>query len=287
MAFLNKQEDVIDIKLTSYGKKMLSKGLFRPVFYGFYDDDVIYKVPEEQQNSCQDRIKQDLVIRTLAEAVGVENRFEIQGKKILEGESSLYEQMEESPDPISNGKLVQYELSCQNLQTQKSPSFNLKVHDKAKIDTDLSTLSLSSSGGFYNIPQLVITPEYTTVIDRISSQNLPDNLMNTPETLPFDLMSTDIEFLDGSKIKVIEDKIIISLIENNVPYSNENFEIEVYEVLDENDKEQNIQLETLEDIAKFFTIKTDESIDNYYSHRNERNTGLFGSSGPQENMSDE
>ena len=42
MKFLDGKEQVIDIQLTSYGKYLLSKGKFRPHFYSFYDDGVLY-----------------------------------------------------------------------------------------------------------------------------------------------------------------------------------------------------------------------------------------------------
>jgi hypothetical protein len=62
MEFFNRKEEVIDIQLTQYGKHLLSKGKFRPVFYAFYDDDVIYDVKftngdGENQKVIEDRIK--------------------------------------------------------------------------------------------------------------------------------------------------------------------------------------------------------------------------------------
>ena len=42
MKFLNKQEQVIDLQLTQYGKYLLSTGKFKPVFYAFFDDGILY-----------------------------------------------------------------------------------------------------------------------------------------------------------------------------------------------------------------------------------------------------
>lgn len=42
MSFINKKERVIQIELTQFGKKLLSKGNFKPQFYQFFDDDIIY-----------------------------------------------------------------------------------------------------------------------------------------------------------------------------------------------------------------------------------------------------
>ena len=63
--FLNKKQDVIDFKLTSYGKHLLGRGNFKPIYYAFFDDDVVYDskymgpAHEEQQNNAEPRIQED------------------------------------------------------------------------------------------------------------------------------------------------------------------------------------------------------------------------------------
>ena len=42
MAFLDRKEQVMDTQLTQYGKRLLAKGKFKPAYYAFYDDDIIY-----------------------------------------------------------------------------------------------------------------------------------------------------------------------------------------------------------------------------------------------------
>jgi hypothetical protein len=72
--FLNKKEQVFDLKLTSYGNYRLSQGNFKPVYYAFYDDNILYDIqyasgkngsgefvisPKELQNDIQRRIKDE------------------------------------------------------------------------------------------------------------------------------------------------------------------------------------------------------------------------------------
>ena len=72
--FLNKKEQVFDLKLTSYGHYLLSQGNFKPVYYAFYDDNILYDIqyasgqdgdgdliisPQELQNDIQRRIKDE------------------------------------------------------------------------------------------------------------------------------------------------------------------------------------------------------------------------------------
>ena len=40
--FLDKKEQVIDFKLTSYGRYLLSIGSFKPSYYAFFDNNIMY-----------------------------------------------------------------------------------------------------------------------------------------------------------------------------------------------------------------------------------------------------
>ena len=42
MTFFNQKEEVLQIELTQYGKYLLSRGKWKPAYYAFFDDDVIY-----------------------------------------------------------------------------------------------------------------------------------------------------------------------------------------------------------------------------------------------------
>ena len=63
MKFLNGKEEVIDIQITSYGRHLISKGKFKPEYYSFFDDGILYDNEyagiTEAQNDIQNRIKND------------------------------------------------------------------------------------------------------------------------------------------------------------------------------------------------------------------------------------
>ena len=60
MEFFERKEEVLDIQLTEYGKQKIAAGRFKPAFYAFFDDDIIYDTAyggySERQNNDQDRI---------------------------------------------------------------------------------------------------------------------------------------------------------------------------------------------------------------------------------------
>ena len=94
MTFFNKKEDVIEIKLTQFGKNLLSRGAFKPVYYQFFDDDIVYESSKSQgtehQNKAEDRIKSSIRMRTVTVDTGVETRFDQETKKIRRGEAAKY-----------------------------------------------------------------------------------------------------------------------------------------------------------------------------------------------------
>ena len=82
MAFFNKKEEVIDIKITQFGKDLLSRGAFKPVFYQFFDDDIIYNSAfagfTEHQNDTESRILENTPkLKTQALTTSVERQFKI------------------------------------------------------------------------------------------------------------------------------------------------------------------------------------------------------------------
>ena len=75
--FLNKKEQVFDIKLTSYGNYLLSIGKFKPIYYEFFDDNVLYdgrygmytgsNAPEKSNAGVVLRENQNLVHKRIKE----------------------------------------------------------------------------------------------------------------------------------------------------------------------------------------------------------------------------
>ena len=63
MEFFDKKEEVIDLQLTQYGKFLLSMGKLKPVYYAFYDENIIYDSEyagfSETQNQCHPKIQEN------------------------------------------------------------------------------------------------------------------------------------------------------------------------------------------------------------------------------------
>ena len=62
MTFFNKKEEVLEVKLSSYGKQKLAAGNFKPTYYAFFDDDILYDGSRagltEDNNNIEPRIQE-------------------------------------------------------------------------------------------------------------------------------------------------------------------------------------------------------------------------------------
>ena len=62
MTFFDKKEEVLEIVLTPYGKQKLASGKFKPVYYAFFDDDILYDGGRagfsESDNGIETRIQE-------------------------------------------------------------------------------------------------------------------------------------------------------------------------------------------------------------------------------------
>lgn len=94
MTFFDKKTEVIKIELTQYGKSLLSMGKFKPAYYDFFDNDIIYDSKycdnNEQRNNIQERIKNETpYMRPQYVFSGIETNFQ----KLLREKESLRQEM--------------------------------------------------------------------------------------------------------------------------------------------------------------------------------------------------
>ena len=79
MEFFDRKEQVINIELTPHGKMLFSMGEFKPYYYEFFDDDILYDTVgsgfDEEQNSSIPRIKETPRMLAQGTVYGLETEF--------------------------------------------------------------------------------------------------------------------------------------------------------------------------------------------------------------------
>ena len=145
MAFVNKKEQVIEIKLTQFGKTLLSKGGFVPKYYAFFDDDVIYDISgmgiQEEQNESQDRIKESIRLSLQHAVVGIETEYKKETKLIEEKVKDLFEPVETVPEDKESNLLLTNALGKSSTGAQEAPWFVLTQKGDSQFDSVTAELT--------------------------------------------------------------------------------------------------------------------------------------------------
>jgi len=235
MKFLNKKEQVLDIELTEYGKRLLSKGRFKPTYYAFFDDGILYDSQyagvNEAQNEAQARIiKETQRLGTQAIFDGVESNVLRQNEVIrnlpkqgnLVPEAGVLELIDQGQDfQNTTDKLfsLTYPLGTSELTSDSLPAWNINfLRGRATGSVNFMNV-VTCSNQVVNIPQISISPiTYETRVDTLTAEEKLD-------ADPFELYGDQV-------ITVLErdSAILIEITEDNVDFDHENFDIEVYEV---------------------------------------------------------
>ena len=235
MTFFNPKEEVLDIKLTQYGRHLLSKGKMKPVYYAFFDEGVLYDAASagitETKNSAETRIQDETVTMKTQHCFTGRDEFLFDGtgddglgEDENRAELAIYERLHTLTDP----------LGTTELGSTKMPFFAMTMLDgeiddiKTTQTGSTRTANIPAGGGTYHsqqtlrIPQIEIDVKYNiAVID-------PANPSISFEPDP--VISPNGIYGDGFGVAVGTDDIMILLEEGNTICGKENFDIEVFEM---------------------------------------------------------
>lgn len=264
MSFFNKKEEVIDIQLTQFGKHLLSTGRFRPVYYRFFDDGILYNSNcasfSEHQNDTEGRILLETPkIKLNSLTMGVQTRYKTETELLNNIDRSGVNAEHSIQDLYVQDRILLYPLANKEVGSQDAPIFHLTSHDQ-ELEEGIQFLHLSASGIQKKIPQINVKPKHKIFEDR--SDLKPPRMINNESF--FDLSADEIIFADNSKLTKVKSNLVIDLEELNVFYGLDNFEVEIYEIIDDagpGEKERLIRIDDLNEINKLFTIKTDEDVE--------------------------
>lgn len=261
MSFFNKKEEVMEIVLTQFGKDQLAKGSFAPAYYQFFDDDILYNTSfanfEEHQNDAEPRILEDTPkLRTQHLTKGVQSRFLLESVSVVQSNQSVFTPISPLASLTVQDRILLYPLSEQEISNQNAPSFSV-VSRGQSFEGGVKFLELTASGILKNIPQLTVKPRHLLMEDR--SSITPTQMINEESFI--DLTSEEITFADNSKIKLSRSNLVLDVEELNVFFGKDNFELEIYEVVEVDGEEDVItRMTDMEKINKYFHIQTDSSI---------------------------
>ena len=224
MAFFNKKEEVIDLELTPYGETVLAEGKFRPVYYAFFDDDILYDAEcasvTEVQNSIEPRIQENTPTpRVQYSFSGLETRLTEQIRVIREDKNVNIDEMEEILQPVIDSNYALCEpLGTMNIGSQYAPAWDAQVL-RGELSGAINYLT-SSLTAVKRIPQLDFDLNYDIAIAHSALEDMsgPINSERISEIYP-----------DGTFLYTTRNQtdLILSIDEENTPLDTD-YTIEVF-----------------------------------------------------------
>ena len=225
--FFNKKEEVLDVKLTPYGRYLLSIGKLRPAYYCFIDDDVVYDIATigevEIQNQSHQRIVSETPKLKTIPSVAVESLI-----TSAESEDASLESLRQEKNTSKVNRNYSY-LGKNSYSSERSSTFQVSaLKGEFASSSNYYTASINNSGDqtqseTINIPQLNMTPKYEIQTTKLSFGETQPDFFEGEMSFVFD---------DKTYFTVTPENPLLFFKEFNSFNNLKNYEIEVYEILD-------------------------------------------------------
>lgn len=249
-SIFDSKEEVLDIQLTSYGRFLLSKGKFKPEYYAFFDDDVIYDInyctsSAERQNDIQERIlnetpilKPQVFFRSLDENIA-------QNSYIISDNTAKLKLLENQNISEKNYALA-LPLGNSSHNNQFYPAWNISaIHgfiSESKPYLDNSNGSQGTLRPFLDYPQITMENQKFSVVIKKNEPFLLNEHVQIIEPIVFNptvqqVAADRISGVFGGQpsseageyyITMREEHFILEIAEENVDDIKENFDIEIF-----------------------------------------------------------
>tara|TARA_R110002020_G_scaffold76558_8_gene193939 strand:+ start:3314 stop:4330 length:1017 start_codon:yes stop_codon:yes gene_type:complete len=245
MEFFDKKEEVLDIELTEYGRTLLSAGRWKPEYYAFFDDDILYDSEAggliEKQNDARRRIKYNTPsLKTQPYILGAETRVtrfigEVTGSDpaawttVTDNSVSFVDAFQEAPHFDETFFAASDPIGTSALRAEYAPAWAISMvtneisSSQPQVGMTLINQNVSLTGShtglvIQDIPQIDIDVDYKTFYHPTD-----------PDYQGFKYIPLTPQLnAEGIQLFVEDDFLIVEILENNTDYIKENFNIEVF-----------------------------------------------------------
>lgn len=244
MSFFNKKEEILEIKLTSYGKDKLAKGKFKPVYYAFFDDDILYDAARaeitEDNNDIEPRIQDNTPSTRVQTSFSdlekkIKKQRQITNVENLQRDDEVFQDQDGLRNvlPLGNSQLGNQNVAAWRVELLNAVSNTMR----SSINNDLDKSPV------LNIPQIdmdmtvspyIVKKDFPGVIDPLTGKFVVEN--------------------DGNFIRIKDDFILLDISEFNVDLQNDAFSLEVFEITEDENSEQVLT-------PKMFTKRIEHIVD--------------------------
>ena len=247
MTFFDKKSEVIKIELTSYGKYLLSRGKFKPVYYEFLDNNILYDSSyvgiTENRNNISERIKNETpslkpqyvfsgIETKLKELTKIKIQLQNQRKTAVKDEELIenaqtFEKLYYNFAPLGNSNLDNtypaLNLKTYNIEISSSQTYKLtNSHPMHVPQIILKDINYSSS--------ILVADEDFLRLNGIEENQPPVdiNLLSPQQLQETTELLEQRVFPDNTYISIEDKSNLLHFFEENVKNIGDNFEVEIY-----------------------------------------------------------
>ena len=274
MRFLDPKEEVYKIKITPWGKYLLTQGKFNPTYYAFFDDDIIYDSSCLEDVGTTDELQNNIKERILDETPRFEGQTSFKGSEttLFTKFPNMLDEMfpgisEKADDPSYNinsaesptdSYYLQKPLAKSGNNIDMAPFFNVNMVTGSILDAKIDG---SGSSGFFaqkgDGPSAFISQVEFEIKDEIVIDTAPDLTITPTKTIENDeLFDSFYVFQDGTRMTYDKKELFLKLEEGNTEFLKENFDIEVFEITETSDNNG----DTKQSLKKLSFVKEGETV---------------------------
>ena len=231
MTFFDRKEEVLEVELTPYGRYLLSSGKLRPVYYSFFDDDIVYDSDymgyTEEQNTTEGRIEETPRMHNQ-----LKYRQDVFEKGIRHDDRKIQNYFDKEYSQNSVLGVAEY-------YSDYAPAWEVNVlkgeiASTATVHSSSGGKSGAGVGPNYMIPQInMVDPTYKKYAGNISGPGASctaDGEIRPQPLYEDEDLREIVEYDNGTFVEIRKDFILLEILENNTTFQKENFDIELFEV---------------------------------------------------------
>lgn len=218
MSLFNSKEEVLNIELTSYGKLLLSRGKFKPAYYSFHDEGVIYDSEfagfNENSNEAEARIQE--------ETPQIKPNYSFFSPKAsINKDINQIKLMSNKFDLASTRNSLQYSenvkevLSNSTIANNYLPSW--EIYNLSSQNSNVSSSTITD-----NIPQFNLNLEINVIKTNQDTLQNNERLQNLSLLNQLTYNGTDEVYI------TILNPLVLKILENNTDSNIDKFDVKIY-----------------------------------------------------------
>lgn len=224
----------MDLKLTQYGRYLLSKGKLQPVFYSFFDDNIVYNSLRagitEEQNDSEERIREAQTMQPQISYSSLEKEFNTNYAMILSSEAQAGSA--EFQKTAEKNYALPMPLGTSDVNSIYSPSWSVRYLN-GKLSGAAGAVELVETGPG---KKTLMIPQLDTNIS-VDVKKFPEGdpveeeLMDAPSNSDIVVLSNEDDY-----------SVLLKVVENNSLYQKRNFDIEIFEVVEQKEGDKTVEV---------------------------------------------